>query len=344
MKRRTLTGLLALLAAAAVLTTSGCSKKAESSGSSIEAMTTAPSQPQTTTEAAAEEETLDAETMDLIKYNIYVQLNNYMVEVLDSLYSYYIVVENAEEFALIPDSGYSYKFDISPFNSDIIDDALAVASMEPAYETLDDLTLQIAEPMRALMDTFDSIYSCYDFADNQYAKAKEFHASVQANASAFEELAYQYMDQITSIGNERVKISEQKLLDEGKTITYNASHMITVANQLLDECYRQGVNDANIIELDLTSIRPLYEELVNTVTAFNEATSDNNQLMKESLANSSPMYGLPDSLVQSVEWMIKQVESQTPIPDPGSEYLGGLIHIQEVLSKCIEQYNTVFAE
>ena len=80
-----------------------------------------------------------------------------------------------------------------------------------------------------------------------------------------------------------------------------------VANRILDECYKQGIDDANITELDLTNIRPLYEELTETVAAFHEATSDSDQLMKESLSSSTPLYGLPDSLVQSVEWMLSLI-------------------------------------
>ena len=137
---------------------------------------------------------------------------------------------------------------------------------------------------------------------------------------------------------------EQKMLDEGNLIIYNSSHAITIVNQILAECYAQGVDDANITELDLTNIRPLYEELIATVAAYDEAVSDSNQIMKESLSNSAPFDGLLNSLSQSVEWMIKQVESGRPIEDPGSEYLGGIIHIQVVLSQCIERYNTVFVE
>jgi len=297
-----------------------------------------------TNQGEAEEETYDLETMDSIKYNIYVEMNNYMIRVLENIDSYYTVVDYADEFSLLPDSGYSYKYNISSLNSSIIDDAVAVASMEPAYETLDSLAQQIAEPMRALMDTFSDISGSYDFADNQYAKAKEFHTVIQKNAADFEKLAYSFMDEISVIGTERVKEHEQQMLDEGNLIIYNASHMITVTNQLLNECYAQDVYDDNITELDLTPIRPLYEELVATVDAFKEATSDNNQLVKESLSNSTPFDALPDSLVQSVEWMIKQVESQTPINDPGMEYLGGIIHIEKVLSTVIDRYNTVFTE
>lgn len=346
MRRHMITGLAAACVLASAVMVGGCSgqdagKKdaASETTAGTAAETEAPEEEETSAEAE-----IDPETMDIIKYNIYVEMNNYMVEVLDNVDSYYLVVEYADEFAFVPDSGYDYKFDIRYLNTDIIDDALAVADMEPAYEKLDDLAKQVAEPMRAMMDGFNKINKSSDFADNQYAKAKEYHAEIQGNVEAFEQLAYAFMDEISVIGNERMAAHEQKMLDEGNLIIYNSSHAITIVNQILAECYAQGVDDANITELDLTNIRPLYEELVATVAAYDEAVSDSNQIMKESLSNSAPFDGLLNSLSQSVEWMIKQVESGRPIEDPGSEYLGGIIHIQVVLSQCIERYNTVFVE
>ena len=339
---------LALLALSGLLLLSGCSsdgKNGENTATPAPAATE--SQPVSTetvepTAPTAEDLGLTPEEMDTVKYNIYVEMNNEIVEVLENIYGYYEVVEYADEFAFVPDTSYSYKYDISPFDSSLVDDALLVAGMEPAFETLDELTTQIAEPMRALMDTFDEIYSCYDFADNQYAKAKEFHAVIQANVDAFEALAYTYMDAVDVVAVERTAAEEQKMLEEGRIIIYNASHAITVTRQLLNECYNQGVYDDNIQELDLTSIYPLHEELVATVDAYKAAVEDKNQLMAESLS-SSPMYSL-DSLVQAVDWMVQQVESGSPIPDPGRDYLGSIVHIEVVLSDCIEDYNYAFTE
>ena len=118
--------------------TAGCSGQ----GSEKKEETSKAEEASKETEAPSQEETqeeIDPETMDLIKYNIYVEMNNYMVEVLDNLDNYYLVVEYDDEFAFVPDSGYDYKFNIIYLNTDIIDDALAVASMEPAYDKLDDL-------------------------------------------------------------------------------------------------------------------------------------------------------------------------------------------------------------
>lgn len=282
------------------------------------------------------------EALDLIKFNTYVGMNNYMTRIINNLSSYYTYIANEDEFKIIENlytSGdYAYRLGVSALNSDIIEDALLLAGTEPSYGALDELTLKIAEPMKNLMDTFMNMSRCYDFSDNQYEKAKEFHKTIRENIDVFTELVYPYMDGVTKMADARKEKEEKQLLEDGKIIGYNASHIITVAKQLLNECYNQKVYDHNIVELDLTKVSPIYEELKKTIEAYNTAMKDNDQLIKESVG--SDMYhGLQNKLLQAVEWMIKQVESKTPIQDPGRAYLGGIIHIEEVLSDCIKAYN-----
>ena len=307
-------------------------------------LTTAPTA-QPTPAPTEPEETLDPEIVDKAKYNIYVQMNNEIVDLLDTLYSYYEVVDYADEFALLPDSQFTYKYDISPYSTDILEDAQYVATLEPAYETLDEVTLQIIEPMRALMDTFSAIYRNYDYAADQYAKPKEYHKTIQANAAIFKSLADLYMDAIQELSIERVQAEEQKMLDEGLALAYGFSHSITVVKQITAECRRQEVSDYNIEELDLTPIRPLYQELLDTIEAYKAAAGDNNQLIQESMtADGAYHIGTQiDRMSSALEWMISQVESGRPIEDPGREYLGGLIHVNVVLTACIDLYNSTFS-
>lgn len=351
LKKHRMSGLLAVCVFAAALA-GGCSGKetvtktdASKATEAVEPETMSVAAEMETVSTADETEPeIDPETMDIIKYNIYVEMNNYMIDVLNNIDNYYMVVEYADEFAFIPDSGYNYKYGIIYLNTDIVDDALTVASMEPAYESLDVLAKEVAEPMRALMEGFNKINESYDFADNQYAKAKEYHSLIQENVEDFASLAYAFMEEVNAMGDEQIAATEAKMLEEGNLIIYNSSHAITIGNQILDECYAQGVDDSNLTELDLTNIRTLYDELVATVAAYDEAVSDKNQLIKESLSTSAPFDGLLNSLVQSVEWMIKQVENGQPIEDIDLEPLGSTAHIQSVLSQCIDRYNTVFVE
>ena len=291
------------------------------------------------------EETLDPETAEAVKYNVYVQMNNKIVDVLDTLYSYYEVVEYADEFALIPDSEYTYKYDISGYNTDVLEDAQYVVEMDPPFEELDGLTRQILGPMRTLMETFTEISHDYDYAADQYAKPKEYHKAIQANAAVFEELAFQYMDAIQAMSIQRVEAEEQKMQEEGRLLAYGFSHSITVVKKITAECDAQGISDANIEQLDLDPIRPLYQELLDTIANYKTAAEDKNQLMEESMSadNAYHIGTQIDRMASALEWMIKQVESGQPIQDPGREFLGGLIHVNVVLTDCIDLYNSSIA-
>ncbi len=288
---------------------------------------------------------LSPEQMDLIKFNYYVDLNNDIVDILDSIDYYYTVVDYTEEFSLLPDTGLTYGFRVYGKNSDIIDDCLLLADMEPDYGELDDLVKEMADPLRSLMDTFSEISSCNDYADNQYQKAKDFHAAIYAAADAFAPLGYEYIDAVSEMGDERTAKEEAQMKEDGLLIAYNASRSISIGKQVLDVIYEQGITDETITDLDLTEIRTLYDELITVVSDFDAAAADNNQLIKESLSNSRPFDGLFNSLIQALEWMIKQVESGQPLDLSGSGApLGSIGHFSETLGKCIDRYNTVFVE
>lgn len=291
----------------------------------------------------SEEYDVDTETMELIKYNVYIELNNYIVEVLDNIDYYFMAVDYDDEFSLL-DSGYSYGYNIYYLDTTILEDAEMVASMTPAFEGLDEMTKDIIEPTRTMMEVFNEIDQSSDYADNQYEKAKEYHEIIMANADTYYEMGLDYLDAVDAMADASIAEDEAKMLENGELIIYNSSHAITVAEAILDECYEQGIDDYNLEELDLEPIRELYDELVATVQAYDAAVSDKDQLIKESMSDSAPFDGLLDSLVQSVEWMITQVESGEPVSDPELSPLGSVGHVHEVLSQCIDRYNVVFTE
>lgn len=286
---------------------------------------------------------LDEETMDILKYNIYVKLNNTIIEILDDIDNYFLVVDTADEFRFRDDAEYSYGYRIKGFNMDSVEDAELVYNLAPAFETLDGLVEAMLPSMREIMETFDAIDdSEYSYEENQYQQPKENHARLMACLDEFTTYAYDFLEQVDIIADERGAIQEAKMLEEGRLIIYNFSHMLTLSSQILDEIYDQGIDDYNLTELDLTPIYPLFEEMQATAAAYDEAVSDNNQLMKESLSNRQVYAGNWSSLLQAFEWMIKQVESGVPYEDPSREYLGGLQHIYTVLSDRVDDYNGIF--
>lgn len=287
----------------------------------------------------------DEETMDMVKYNIYVDLNNTVVEVLNNITNYFLVVDTAEDFQFREDAEYSYGYGIVWLNTDIVDDAEAVCRQDPAYEILDGLAEEMLPSMREIMETFNAIDdSEYTYEENQYQQPKENHARLMACLDEFTGYAYTFLDEVDLVADERSASEEAKMLEEGRLIIYNFSHMLTVSSQILDEIYEQGIDDYNLTELDLTPIYPLFEELQATAAAYDESVSDNNQLMTESLSDRQVYPGKWNSLLQAFEWMIRQVENGVPYEDPSREYLGGLQHIYVILSDRVDDYNAIFVE
>ena len=329
------------LALCADLTLSGCGMGKKEELPTTTAETTVETKEET--KETVPEETYSPEEMELIKYNYYVDLNNDIVEVIDSIGYYFEVVDYTEEFSLLADTGLTYGYRVYGKNTDILDDCLLLADMEPDYGEMDQLVKEMAEPLREVMDTLSDISRSNDYADNQYQKAKDYHKVLYTSAETVTNLGYEFMDAVAQMGEAKMAEEEEKMKEEGRLIIYNASRGISIGKEVLNVIYSQGISDENLTELDLTEIKTLHDELVAVVADFDAATADNDQLIKESLANSRPFDGLYDSLISALEWMIKQVESGQPVDlSHSGAPLGSIGHFSETLSKCIDRYNSVF--
>lgn len=343
--KKNLAGKTMIAVLAAALALSGCAQKAprmREEGATVAKATEAP-ETKADGKEASEKETISPEQMELLKYNYYVEMNNDIVEILDNIDNYYKVVDYTEEFSLIPDSGLTYGYRVYGLNSDDVDVCLELSYMEPSYDALDPIVREIAEPLRDLMDTFSKVGKG-DYAANQYEKPKEYHAVIYPLTEKFEELADQFLYELGVIADEKIAQEEEMMKAEGLFINYYASRALTIAKEIQNEYNRQGVTDENITEMDLTNIKPLYDELVATVNDLNTAAADNDQMIKESLSNSRPFNQLYESLIQALEWMIRQVESGRPIEDTSLEPLGSIAHFSNTLGKCIDRYNTIFTD
>lgn len=344
MRKRRMT-IMAAAALTASLTVAGCGAKTPETGGKFgedKGLTIAQ-----TTEAAEEEPEpeIDAETMDLIKYNVYIELNNDILEILSDIDYYFTVVDSGEEFALLPDTGYTYGYRITGMNTETLEMALELADMEPSYGDMDALVKEMADPLRDLMESFSEISRLHGaYADNQYAKPKELHPIILAAAMEFEPVAMDYYDAVTAFANERAVQFREELRSEGYMIQYYASNNIDLTRKIINAIEEQGVMDENINDMDLTEVRTLYDELLASVEEFNKATADNNQLVKESLSNSKPFDLLFEKQTQAIEWMIQQVESGKPIEDPSLEPLGSIAHVINTMNECVDRYNSVFVE
>ena len=221
------------LALCAALTLSGCGLVKKEQLPTTTAQTTVETKEET--KETVPEETYSPEEMELIKYNYYVDLNNDIVEVIDSIGYYFEVVDYTEEFSLLADTGLTYGYRVYGKNTDILDDCLLLADMEPDYGEMDQLVKEMAEPLREVMDTLSDISRSNDYADNQYQKAKDYHKVLYTSAETVTNLGYEFMDAVAQMGEAKMAEEEEKMKEEGRLIIYNASRGISIGKEVLNQ-------------------------------------------------------------------------------------------------------------
>ena len=342
MKQRIWSASLACALVLAILM-SGCMPRSRSRSMSSTPASLSSSESSSVSSVSSSEEEIPPEEMKNIKYNIYVQLGNKMIKILNKVDSYFLVVADEPEFRLLPDSGYTYGYDISGFNTDIVMDALSVAAMEPPLGNLDAYVTELGEPLLTVIDIMDQIDRDYDYAANQYAKPKERHKTFYEAVHKLDGVVDEFFAELGALGDEKEAQWREELKAEGSLIAYNGSQGIYLCKKLLRELAAEGVTDANLTEMDLTKIRPIYDELAETVAALDTALADNDQLMKESLPKGDPFSNRFHLMLDTIDYMFQRVQSGRGMEDPGMVALGTILHIQEVLSDCIEDYNRTFA-
>lgn len=252
-------------------------------------------------------------------YNLYVDINNYMVgRLYDSIERYFKYVAFEEEFSLI-DKGYTcYSMYVSLLEK--IEDAYTMASSKSEKTALDEAFLAMYPSLTTVYDTLDSIYEYSDlksYMDDDYAKAKEYHAVLWTAYAEYAATGTAFMDELDIVAQERTIESLKVMEEEGYEVFYNINMMFICAGTIQAELYYQEITDENLIEMDLEEIRPLYDEFVGYVETILSYQNDSEQLRYEGIPEHSGYWitflsALKDTKV-SLTGIIQRVEDQKPV-------------------------------
>ena len=252
-------------------------------------------------------------------YNLYVEINNYMIGRLnDSMERYFKYVAFEEEFSL---TGNNYDcYSLSDSQLDKIEDAYAMASSKSEKTALDEAFLALYPSLTTIFDTLDSIYEYADlksYMDDDYAKAKEYHAVLWTAYTEYAATGTAFMEELNIVAQERTIESLKVMQEEGYEVFYNINMMFICADTIQAELYYQEITDENLIEMDLEAIQPLYDEFVGYVETILSYKDDSEQLRYEGIPEHSGYWitflsALKDTKV-SLTGIIQRVKDQKPV-------------------------------
>ncbi len=235
-------------------------------------------------------------------YNTYIEINNYMVGRLEeSLNRYFEYVDAQEEFMLLdPDDGYYSCYSISEYTMQDLETACELIARKSAPSALDQAFLDMYPSLKELMLTLNDIYDYTDmesYLDDDYAKAKEYHAALYSALEEYASTGDAFMNELNIVAAERQEESLARMKDEGFEVFYTMNMVMLLAEEIEQELYSQGVWDDNILDMDLETIQPLYDEFVTYVETLLEYSKDKEKLAAEGLSSS----GYFDSFIRDMK-------------------------------------------
>ena len=285
----------------------------------------------------------ELEQASVEKFNAYIAVNNFLVGRLNLVInSYFDRVEFQEEFAL---SGSSYWCNsIGESYLKKLEAAHEFTSQEPHFSAVEASFEAMYPVLKEMMTALDAVYTYTDlksYLDDDYVKAKEQHAIIWRTYNEYEPLGEAFMAELEIIAQERREKSLQQFLDEDMPVHHALLSMLMSAQAVQSNIMEQGVTDANLTELDLEQLQPLYDDFTAKVEACMTYLSDAEQLKKEGWM-SNAFFSMFNSNMRDTKVALTELIQRVKENDPLEYYeMNMLEHTSGTISKFESKLNAL---
>lgn len=296
----------------------------------------------------------DTPVSDLEAYNNYVDLSNFMTgDVESALDRYFAGVEASSDFHPV-ENGYYIANGFSSTNYDFLDTVESQADLGTAYPDVDNAAMELIPALRNLMQVLDEAADYgkqKSYLDDNYAKGEEIHSRFVPAVNSYDDLRVPFLNSLRDILKEQQKKDLERLEKEGYTIRYQMLKLTVLKSEIMNVIYAQeNVSDENILSLDVTDIKPKYEEYSSILAEFATNYKDKAEQEKEGFETyQSTQLGLfYDAVVNfkvQTQALISRVEEQREYSEAEKLILrtadGSLEHLAECGSDVTSRYNSV---
>lgn len=296
----------------------------------------------------------DDEAQEL--YNTYIDINNAMVgRIYDSLDRYFTYVDfESEEFKLL-DESYDY-YDCYSISSPLrdVETAYELVSKKSNKDALDQAFIDMYPSISTLMQTLNEISdytSPKTYLEDGYAKSQEQHAALMSVINEYFDTGDIFRAELSTVAQQRQMENLEQMKADGYVVLYSLNMVINYAQEIEYELYYQDVWDDNILDMDLTTIQPLYDAFstyVDTVLAYSE---DDDALRAEGLGSSGNLSLFimhMKNTRESLSKVLAKVEAGEPLSQTDTMITSiagqcNLSSFAEGLSDMIDSYNRLIS-
>lgn len=299
-----------------------------------------------TEEKAGERENADhAEVDENELFNLYIEINNEMVDYFaDVIGSYFECVEFQEEFVPLKEQ-YQCKSNKGMFYEEM-DKAHDMAQKKQQKDDLDEMYLALYPVMRELAETIDCLEG-YTGSE----KGKEYHAIIWKDYKEYETLSDEFIFKLGERADARREEALEQLEAEGYKGAVAFIRFIMAAQEMQREIHEQVEDDSQILELDLEILQPLYDQYMETAGTCLTLMEDRSEMYREGFPVQSGAYNLIDGSIEdsreALTELFERVRNQEPLKEfeLNSAFAadGSIRKFDEAVSDMIDNYNDMLS-
>lgn len=296
----------------------------------------------------SKEDEIDIRNAKIQKFNAYIDVNNLIVDTLViAINSYFEYVPFQEEFNVNGD------YLCNSLSEDCfvqIDNAYEYAKNTDEPNDVEESYLALYPVMKEMMEALNEVHKYTNsklYLEDDYEKGKQLHEVIWKTYNEFEILASDFTDKLSILSEQYAQDDLQHFQENGFVILYSMNDALLKGQKIQNAIYEQGVTDANVIELNIDALKPLYDEFVEVVDKCDEYFEDSEQLTKEKLSSENVNDFKVDmkKTKLALTELFERVQEQKPIDDlyTNSSMLenGSIGLFEECLSNMIDSYNYI---
>lgn len=315
MKNRYLTAVFT--AFAVMVFAAGCSGKTSETADGQEGAGEAQVEAETEEEPAslAEEEEQDL-------YNLYIKVNNSILDSVDSSLSrYFNYIEYQEEF--VKPDGYYDCYSISEYDFESLQKADELVAKKAEKSEMDEAYIALSPLIRELgtvLNEIDAYTEEEAYLEDDYAKGAELHASLWMSYEAYDTASIDFVVILSEVAAEQRAQDMEMMKEEGYVVTYAMMSMITTAQEIQVAIYDQGIeDDSMMLELDTEALQPLYDQYMEEVETVLAYLDDEEALRNEGYPTQSAYYmtfkEAAENSAEELKEIFRKVAEQEPVRD-----------------------------
>lgn len=208
--------------------------------------------------------------------SLYLDMDLSWLERIDSsLKRYFDDVQPQEEFVL-NEKDYDL-YSVSKYDISGMDKIREMLENKDERDALDESFLALYPSMSELMQVINKIYNYTDlksYLDDDYAKGREFHKELWGPYQEYSQNVEEFRRQFALYSAKQLDEEQQQAMEAGQTACYEAASALKGAKALQEELNAQGLTDKTILDMNLDTMQPLYDEFLGHVNAVLDLTKD----------------------------------------------------------------------